>query len=223
MARGGRQATTGGSDAMRLALLVLAGGVGAWIVMRLANARNGHALEHRDLDGKSRPDMPTLAGGRGFRVERTMTINRTPDELYRVWRSFEHLPELMPHLQSVNELDGGRSRWVARGPAGVTVEWDAELIADEPGRLIAWRSIEGADIDNAGSVRFDPGPDDRGAEVKVRLSYAPPAGRLGDVVATVFGRGADRQIREDLRRFKMRMEAGEVAVPVPPPTPAWSR
>ena len=111
----------------------------------------------------------------------------------------------MPHLQSVAELGDKRSRWIARGPVGVTVEWDAELVADEPGRLIAWRSIEGGDVDNAGSVRFAPAPGDRGTEVKVRLSYAPPAGRLGDVVATIFGRGADRQIREDLRRFKQRM------------------
>jgi uncharacterized membrane protein len=209
---------------MRLAMLVLAAGAGAWIATRLVGAGNGHALEvGRELAGKRRPDMPTLAGGRGFRVERTMTINRTPDELYRVWRNLEHLRELMPHLESVTELGETRSHWVAHGPAGVTVEWDAELVADEPGRLIAWRSIEGADVDNAGSVRFAASPGDRGTEVKVRLSYAPPAGRLGNVVATIFGRGADRQIREDLRRFKQRMEAREVAVAVPPTAPAWSR
>jgi uncharacterized membrane protein len=227
MARAGRQGHAGSLDAVRLAMLVLAAGAGAWVAARLAGPRNGHALGNgREVDaehgGKHRPDMPTLAGGRGFRVERTMTISRTPDELYRVWRNFEHLRELMPHLQSVTELDEKRSHWVARGPAGVTVEWDAELVADEPGRLIAWRSIAGSDVDNAGSVRFTPASGDRGTEVKVRLSYAPPAGRLGDVVATIFGRGADRQIREDLRRFKQRMEAREVALAVPPTAPAWS-
>ena len=223
MARAGRQGHAGSADAMRLAMLVLAAGAGAWVAMRLASPRNGHALGNgRDLGGKHRSDMPTLAGGRGFRVERTMTINRTSDELYRVWRNFEHLPELMPHLQSLTKLDEKRSHWVAHGPAGVTVEWDAELVADEPGRLIAWRSIEGADVDNAGSVRFASAPGDRGTEVKVRLSYAPPAGRLGDVVATIFGRGADRQIREDLRRFKQRMEAREAAVAAAPTAAAWS-
>ena len=222
MARAGRQGHAGSSDAVSLAVLVLAAGAGAWVMTRLAGPRNGHAAgDGRELDGKRRPDMPTLAGGRGFRVERTMTINRTPDELYRVWRNFAHLPELMPHLHSVEELDE-RSHWVARGPAGVTVEWDAELVADEPGRLIAWRSIAGSDVDNAGSVRFTRAPGDRGTEVKVRLSYAPPAGRLGDAVATIFGRGADRQIREDLRRFKQRMEAREIAAAVPPAAPAWS-
>ena len=223
MARAGRQGHAGSSDAVRLAVLVLAAGAGAWAMTRLAGPRSGHALGNgHELDGKHRPDMPTLAGGRGFRVERTMTINRTPDELYRVWRNFAHLRELMPHLQSVHELDANRSHWVARGLAGVTVEWDAELVADEPGRLIAWRSIEGADVDNAGSVRFTRAAGDRGTEVKVRLSYAPPAGRLGDVVATIFGRGADRQIREDLRRFKQRMEAREIAAAVPATSPAWS-
>ena len=214
-----RQAAGQGGSAgvVRLAVLVAAAGAGAWIATRLVNRGNGHD----GTEGKRRPDMPTLAGGHGFRVERTMTINRTPDELYRVWRNLAHLPELMPHLASVTPQDGRRSHWVARGPAGVTVEWDAELVADEPGRLIAWRSVESADVDNAGSVQFKPAPADRGTEVKVRLSYAPPAGRLGDAVATVFGRGADRQVREDLRRFKQRMEAREVAVAAPPTAPAW--
>ena len=160
---------------------------------------------------KRRPDMPTLAGGRGLHVERTVTVMRTPDELYRVWRDLARLPELMPHLQSVTPLDERRSRWVARGPGSIGVEWTAELVADEPGRLIAWRSVDPSDVDNGGSVRFFPGPDGRGTEVKVVLTYAPPAGRLGDAVAILLGNDADRQVREDLRRFKQRMEAGEVA------------
>src|SRR5262245_47409937 len=106
MARAGRRGSAGGSDAMRLAMLVLAAGAGVWVGTRLVGTGNGRAIDlGRELDGKRRPDMPTLSGGRGFRVERTMTINRTPDELYRVWRNFEHLRELMPHLQSVTELD----------------------------------------------------------------------------------------------------------------------
>jgi uncharacterized membrane protein len=101
---------------------------------------------------------------------------------------------------------------VARGPAESRLTWDAEIVADEPGALIAWRSIEGADVDNAGSIRFTPAPAGRGTEVKVLLSYAPPAGRAGGAVASVLGADADRQVREDLRRFKQRMEAGEVAM-----------
>ena len=198
-----RSRSNRGADALGLAALVLVAGAGAWGMTRLLSPRNGRR--------ERRHGMATLSGGRGLRVERTMTIMRPADELYRAWRDLPRLPELMQHLESVTPLDGKRSRWSARGPGGVSVEWEAEIMADEPGRLIAWRSVPGSDVDNAGSVRFTPAPAERGTEVKVRLSYAPPAGRLGGAVATVFGRGADRQVREDLRRFKQRMEAGEVA------------
>jgi len=100
---------------------------------------------------------------------------------------------------------------VARGPGGMAVEWDAEIVSDEPGRRIAWRTVDSPDVDNAGSVQFSPAPNGRGTEVKVALTYAPPAGRLGSAVATAFGASPDRQVREGLRRFKQRMEAHEVA------------
>jgi uncharacterized membrane protein len=163
---------------------------------------------HQDKD---RPDMPTLAGGRGLSVERCVTVMRPADELYRQWRNLARLPELMPHLRSVTVLDEKRSHWVAAGARGGVVEWDARLVADEPGRLIAWRSVEGADVDNAGSVTFTPAPGDRGTEIRVIVRYAP-AGHLGTAVAPFFRTGVDRQVREDLRRFKQRMEAQEVAV-----------
>ncbi len=152
--------------------------------------------------------MPTLAGGRGRRVERCVTIMRPPEELYREWRNLARLPELMQHVESVTVLDDARSHWIARGAGGVVVEWDAELVADQPGRLIAWRSMEGADIDNAGSVAFTPAPGGRGTEVRVIVSYAAP-GRLGAAVTSLLK--IDRQVREDLRRFKQRMETYEVA------------
>jgi uncharacterized membrane protein len=144
-------------------------------------------------------------------VERTVTVLRPREELYRHWRDLARLPELMPHLESVTPVDATRSRWVARGPARRRLTWEAEIVADEPGHLIAWRSVEGADVDNAGSIRFTPAPADRGTEIKVLLSYAPPVGRAGGAVAAALGSGADHQVREDLRRFKQRMETGEVA------------
>src|SRR5262245_58640253 len=136
---------------------------------------------------RRRPSMPTLAGGAGLRTEHTVTIMRPADELSARWRDLARLPEVMRHLESVTRLDSARSRWVVRGPRGARFTWDAELVADEPGRLIAWRSVDGADVDNAGSVRFTPAPGDRGTEVKVRMSYAPPAGRTGDAIAALFG------------------------------------
>ena len=160
---------------------------------------------------KERADMSTLAGGRGSSVERCITVMRPADELYRQWRDLARLPEWMHHLRSVTVLDEKRSHWVAVGARGVVVEWDAELVGDEPGRLIAWRSLDGADVDNAGSVAFTPAPGDRGTEIRVILRYAP-IGHLGSAVGPFFHMGVDRRVREDLRRFKQRMETREVAV-----------
>jgi uncharacterized membrane protein len=137
---------------------------------------------------------------------------RSPDKLYAEWSDLTRWPELVPILQSVTLLDNVRSRWVARGPAGISIEWYAELEADEPNQLIAWRSVHPSAVDNAGSVRFAPAPGGRGTEVKVVLTYTPPAGRVGAAVATIFGKSGDRQVREGLRRFKQRMEELETAV-----------
>lgn len=160
---------------------------------------------------KRRSDVPALAGGKGIHVERMVTILRSPAELYAEWRDLERLPALMSHLVSVTLLGGPRSRWVARGPAGMRLTWEAEIMANEPGHLLAWRSVGEGDVENAGSVRFTPAPGDRGTEVKVILTYAPPAGRLGAAVAMMLGGSADQEVREDLRRFKQRMEAREIA------------
>jgi uncharacterized membrane protein len=183
--------------------LVAVVGLGVWAVEHARRKRG--AL-------KERPDMPTLAGGRGSHVERTVTILRTPAELYAEWRDLERLPEIMSHVESVTPLVGLRSRWVVRGPGDTRVAWEAEIVADEPDRLIAWRTVSHADVEHAGSVRFTSASGDRGTEVKVILTYAPPAGRVGAALATLLGRSPDQDVREDLRRFKQRMEATEIPV-----------
>ena len=147
---------------------------------------------------------------RSIHVEVTMTIERSPWDLYAFWRNFENLPRFMRHLESVKVIDERRSHWVAKAPAGTTVEWDAEIINDEPNALIAWRSLAGASVDNAGSVRFVPGHDGRGTELRVVIDYIPPLGRLGSWVAYLFGEEPSIQVKEDLRRFKQLMETGEV-------------
>ena len=184
-------------------LLVALLGVGAlWVWSRPRPARKA----------KRRPDMPTLAGGRGLHVERTVTVQRSPDEAYRAWRDLESLPRLLPgYLLSVTSSESRRTRWVVAGPGGLRASWEAELTADEPGRLIAWRSVPGASVDIAGSVRFDPAPGGRGTEIKVILTYAPPAGKLGAAAAALAGGGGDRLVREALRRFKQLVETGEIA------------
>lgn len=161
---------------------------------------------------KRRPDMPTLAGGRGLHVERTMTVQREPGEVYLAWRDLESLPRLLPgYLASVTPSGDGRTRWVVAGPGGLRASWDAELTADQPARLIAWRSVSGSTMNIAGSVHFGPGPAGRGTEVKVILSYAPPGGKLGAAAAALAGGGGDRLVREALRRFKQLLETGEIA------------
>jgi uncharacterized membrane protein len=143
-------------------------------------------------------------------VTKTITVDRSPEEVYRFWRALENLPRFMAHLESIESRDGRRSHWKARGPAGMTIEWDAEIIDDRPNQLIAWRSLEGADVDSQGIVRFTRAPGGRGTEVHVELRYDPPAGRLGAAVAKLFGREPGQQIAGDLRRFKQVLEVGEV-------------
>jgi uncharacterized membrane protein len=151
-----------------------------------------------------------LSGSRGVNIEEAVLINRPAAELYRFWRNFEQLPAFMAHLVSVRQLDSRRSHWVATAPAGRTVEWDAEIINEIPGELIGWRTLRGADVVSAGSVRFNETPNGRGTEVRVRLQYSPPAGKLGAAVAWLFGEEPSQAIREDLRRFKRLMETGEI-------------
>jgi uncharacterized membrane protein len=151
-----------------------------------------------------------LAGPRGVNVQEAVTINRPADELYRFWRSFELLPSFMEHLVSVKQLDQCRSHWVAKAPAGRTVEWNAEIINEIPGQLIGWRTLDESEVVSAGSVRFKPAPGGRGTEVRVRLQYDPPGGKLGSTIAWMFGQEPSQTIREDLRRFKRLMETGEI-------------
>jgi uncharacterized membrane protein len=146
----------------------------------------------------------------GIRVQLATTVSRPVEEVYAFWRRLENLPRFMRHLESVEVLDERRSRWRAKAPAGTTVEWEAETVADERNRRIAWRSVEGATVPNRGAVRFVPAPAGRGTEIHVEVEYDPPAGALGAAVAKLFGEEPSRQIRDDLRRLKQLLEAGEV-------------
>lgn len=145
-------------------------------------------------------------------VEKSVIINRPPQDLYRFFRNFENLPRFMNHLVAVRMLDERRSHWVAKAPGGGTVEWDAEIVADTEGELIAWRSLASADVSNEGSVRFHGISPERGTEVKVMLKYEPPVGQLGVLVARILGEEPSQQVEEDLRHFKQIMEAGEIPV-----------
>jgi uncharacterized membrane protein len=147
----------------------------------------------------------------GIRVDREIRIGKPKAELYRFWRNLENLPCFMDHLEHVQVIDERRSHWVAKGPASLRVEWDAEIINDLPDELIGWRSLDGSDVDNAGSVRFEQAPDSRGTIVRVSLQYNPPAGNLGAAVARLFGEDPRKSIQQDLQRFKELMETGTIS------------
>jgi uncharacterized membrane protein len=140
----------------------------------------------------------------------TLTINRSREDLYKAWRKLTDLPRWMKHLASVEVTDDRRSHWVATGPAGSSMEWDADIVEDRQNELIAWRSVEGSELEHSGVVRFDPAPGNRGTMVTVTMRYAPPGGTLGSAVAAWFGDDAPQAIKMDLRRFKQVMETGEV-------------
>jgi uncharacterized membrane protein len=175
----------------------------------LSRAVSGRCPVNRALGrntAKSHRGSP-VARGEGLKVERTITVNRPREEVYRFWRQLENLPRFMDHLESVTVLDEDRSHWVAKAPAGTKVEWDASIQDEIENELIAWRSLPGSDIDNAGSVHFIPAGE--GTEVRVVLRYDPPAGKVGAAVAKLLGEEPELQIEEDLRRFKQVVEAVE--------------
>jgi len=140
-----------------------------------------------------------------------VTIKRPRQEVYQFWRELGHLPAFMIHLESVTTTGPGRSRWVAKGP-GAPVEWEAEIEEDRPDELISWHSVDGAEVPNRGSVRFIDAPADRGTEIRVELSYEPPAGAAGVMVARWLGEEPNQQLRDDLRRLKQVLETGEVVL-----------
>jgi uncharacterized membrane protein len=152
--------------------------------------------------------LASVAAGHGIRADQTITVNRPPAELYRFWRNFANLPRVMSHLECVTALDDRRSRWLVRMPLGIPVEWEAVIHTEKENELISWRSLEGSEIDTAGSVHFKRLPGGRSTEIRVELKYNPPGEKLGDALAKVFGEAPDQQIWEDLLRFKRSMEIG---------------
>jgi uncharacterized membrane protein len=206
---------------------------------RTASLIGGSALVLLALSRRSRLSLPIILGGgyllfrgitgkdyayealginragqngqEGIEVERTMTIYRPRQEVYAFWRDFELLPSFMKHLESVQVIENGRSRWVARGPLGMQVEWVAETVEDAPNERIAWHSLPGSDVENSGIVQFKDAPAGRGTEVRIRLTYHPPAGSASAAFARLFGEEPSRQVLDDLRRFKQMIETGETA------------
>lgn len=192
-----RRSTVSAWLAVSAAPLLYRGVTGEWPAILEGAARRGDT-------------RVALGGMRGIHVRESMRLEAPIEDVYRFWRRLENLPTFMTHLKRVTETSDGRSHWVAAGPAGLAVEWDAEIINEVENKVLAWRSLPGSDVVTAGSVNFDAARGGRSTQVSVHLQYAPPAGKAGALVASLFGREPSQTIREDLRRFKQLLEAGEI-------------
>jgi len=182
----------------------------------------GGALVHRGMTGHCpmygalrvstahgvRAPSASVAHGRGIRVKHTVTIRRPAAELFAFWRQLENLPRFMVNIESITELDARRSRWRVRGPLESVIAWDAEIINEVEGELIAWRSLPGSLVATAGSVRFQPALGELGTRVTVTLEYDPPVGVVGATISRWLGIDPDSQVEGDLHRLKVLMEGG---------------
>ena len=197
----GRSATGVASAGRRSRLALTGAAVAATAMLDMSAAVKQGA---RQTMGERTTESGALA------VEKCITINKSPDECYRFWRNFDRFPEFMQHLEAVEKITDTRSHWKAKAPIGANVEWDAEISSDQPGELLAWHSVDGADVDNGGTVRFERAPGGRGTIVRVEMQYKPPGGKAGALVAKLFGENPSQQMDGDLRRFKQLIETGEI-------------
>lgn len=198
----------GGAAALAGAALLYRGATGHCDLYQVVgvNTANGNGtgmLADRGSDTRTQ-----LGGSRGVHVEQAVTVMKPVSEVYRFWRNLENLPRFMQHLESVAEGEEGISHWVAKGPGGMKVEWDARIINEIDDKVIGWQSLEGSMISTAGSVNFHE--TGRGTEVRVHMQYNPPGGKLGAAVAWMLGEEPTIQVMEDLRRFKRLLETGEI-------------
>lgn len=156
---------------------------------------------YAQLDVDRRHPASGVPGNRGTRIEYAVEVNCPADVLYHFWRDLTQLPRIMRHVKEVEVRSTARSHWKVAGPAGKTLEWDAQIINDEEGRLIAWESLPGAAVKNAGSVWFEAQPNGA-TRVKVAMEYDPPGGKATVAAAKLFDSSAQEYLEEDLGHFK---------------------
>ena len=192
-----RRSAVGACIAVSSAPLLYRGITGHW-----PQVLNGHV---RHESTKTVHD-----GEHGVDVRESVRLEVPVGVVYRLWRRLENLPLFMTHLERVTESSDGKSHWVAAGPAGLAVEWNAEIVNEIENKVLAWRSLPGSEVVTKGSVTFEAVRGGRLTQVSVQLQYAPPAGKAGALVASLFGREPSQTVREDLRHFKQLLEAGEI-------------
>jgi uncharacterized membrane protein len=146
----------------------------------------------------------------GHRIEKSILIARPPEDLFRFWRNLENLPEFMENIESIRVLDDRRSHWTVKGPAGHSVEWDAEIVNEHPGEMISWQTLPGAEVQSAGTVRFNRTDDPNSTLLRVVLEFRPPGGQLGTMVSRILGRNPTAQLADDLNRLKQIIESHDI-------------
>jgi uncharacterized membrane protein len=202
---------TGGLLAVVGAELVRRGATGHCLVYDALNVSTAsdatHHGFHRDV-----PASPaaTVRASRAVKIEHSITVMRSPAELYAFWHDPANVARVVEFIESVEPVNDTTARWRARGPGGITIEWDAQIINDIPNELLAWKSVGDSDIPNAGSIHFRPAPDAKGTEVRLVLEYEPAAGHLGAWIAKLLKENPNERVRTSLRRFKQLAETGEV-------------
>jgi uncharacterized membrane protein len=140
--------------------------------------------------------------------DKTIHIHAPVDEIYAYWANFENFPKFMSHLKEVRRRNGSRSHWVAAGPGGLSIPWEAEIVEQRTNQLLAWRSVPGSIVRTAGVVRFDPEGDGI-TRLQIRMSYCPPAGIFGHIVAWILGADPKTEMDDDLVRLKSLLETGK--------------
>jgi uncharacterized membrane protein len=179
--------------------------------LRMLIATLGLAFLYRGVSGRCpwyesrgidrRHSSSGVPGDTGSKIEHSIEIHRSPQVLYDFWHNLEQLPRVMRHVESVHRMSDRRSQWKVRGPLGKTIEWEAEIINDVPSTLIAWQSLPGCTVRNAGSVWFEPNGNG-GTRLKVALEFDPPGGAVGTSLSALLGRSPQRDLEEDLSNFK---------------------
>jgi uncharacterized membrane protein len=189
-------------------VLALEGIRGRWPGARALGVLGLGLLARAATNLPSRRLVGIGAGRRAIEVEKTIRIAAPVERVWELWSSFENFPRFMSHLREVRKLDEGRSHWVAVGPAGIPVEWDAVVTDWVPQQFLAWKSVNGSTVQTAGMVRFRS-INEQETEIDVHLSYNPPAGALGHAVAFLTGVDPKQAMDEDMVRLKSLLEEGK--------------
>lgn len=210
-----------GDSALAGRLVVGSTGVGLFLAgtrrgggVGFLSAALGGFMLARALLGTSGRLFSDRSGHPGVRVEKQIEVARPIRDVFAFWSNFRNFPHFMRHVREVRETESGISHWVADGPAGVPVSWDAEITALKPHQLLAWKSLDGSTIRNEGEVRFEE-VDEQTTRIDVRMTYHPPGGAMGHAVATLFGADPRHQLDDDLERLKSLLERGHLAIPPP--------